>query len=261
MEHADALTVDVEERQVIELLQQEMTGVIQDAAAWMTVHPVEEHLECDPVMQVLAGVDLVGDIHPCRVEGIEDGRPALGQLVECRLDQPGRALRPRIEVWPGQRAGKSRMRRQPQIGRGLCCEVHLLDRPGLPRRRAAPHLGRGEPIEGEVVGRMHRHELALQVGRKLRQLQPGLAQRPVHLVAIGPALCGQRQVEQPLVPARYLHALVAKPGRPARNRRQRVIRRGVAGELRQEDGWPFDGLHIPPTSGAAPRWPCSPRPD
>src|SRR6478609_631743 len=33
MEHADALVIDVDERQVVELLQQEMAGVVEDVAA------------------------------------------------------------------------------------------------------------------------------------------------------------------------------------------------------------------------------------
>ena len=53
--------------------------------------------------------------------------------------------------------------------------MHLLDRPFLPRRRIAAHLRRGEAVEQLVVGRMDGDELALEMGRKLGDLDAVLA--------------------------------------------------------------------------------------
>jgi hypothetical protein len=70
----------------------------------MVVDPLEEHLVGDAVEQVLARMELEGDAAARLVEGVEDRPPALGELVEGGLDQPGRTLRPGIEIGPGQRA-------------------------------------------------------------------------------------------------------------------------------------------------------------
>ncbi len=80
---------------------------------------LEEHLEGHAVVQVLAGMDLVADVDAGFVEGVEDRAPAPGQLVEGALDQAGRALRPGIEIGPGERAGEGGA---APLGRG-CCEA------------------------------------------------------------------------------------------------------------------------------------------
>ena len=50
--------------------------------------------------------------------------------------------------------------------------LDLLDRPLLPRLRVAAHLRRREAVEDRVVGRVHRDELPLQMGRELGDLDP-----------------------------------------------------------------------------------------
>ena len=54
---------------------------------------------------------------------------------------------------------------------------------------------------------------------------------------------GQRQVEQSLVPAGNLDALIAQPRDPVGDAFQAVERRGVARELGEEDRRALDGLH------------------
>ena len=81
---------------------------------------------------------------------------------------------------------------------------------------------------------MHGDELALQMGRQLGDLDAGILADALHLVAIGLRLGRLFEIEQPRVPGRDLHALVAEPRRPFGDRRQAVERRGVAGELRQK---------------------------
>jgi hypothetical protein len=72
----------------------------------MFADALQEHLEGDAVVQVLAGVDLEAEIDAGFVEGVEDRPPAFGKLVEGRVDEPGRALGPGIEVGPGEGAGE-----------------------------------------------------------------------------------------------------------------------------------------------------------
>ena len=55
----------------------------------------EEALEGGAVVQILAGMDLVGDVDAGLVEAVEDRAPAAAELVEGGLDQARRALRPR----------------------------------------------------------------------------------------------------------------------------------------------------------------------
>ena len=172
VEDLDALVVDVDVVEVVELLQHEVARVVEHGSARVAADALEEHLEGHAVVQVLAGVDLVADVDARIVEGVEDRPPALGQLVEGGLDQPGRPLRPGID----DRARPARRRRwRAPSARGwreaLAASLHLLDRPLLRACRVAAHLRRGEAVEAGVVGRMHRDELALQVGRQLGDLR------------------------------------------------------------------------------------------
>ena len=73
--------------------------------------------------------------------------------------------------------------------------LHLLDRPGLPRLGLAAHRRIGKSVEREVVGRMNRDQLALQMGGKLGQREAVPGESPVDVVAIGLAACGPRKVE------------------------------------------------------------------
>ncbi len=100
MERLDALVVDVDEGEVIELLQQEVARIIVDGAAPVALQRVEEHLEGRAVEDVLARMDLEADIAARFVIGVEDRPPALGQLGEGRVDEPRRPLRPGIGEGP-----------------------------------------------------------------------------------------------------------------------------------------------------------------
>src|SRR3546814_3394217 len=91
------------------------------------------------------------------------------------LDQSRRALRPRIEIGPGERARKTRMGIKAQSPARLGGEVELLDRPFLPLGRLALHRVGRESVELGVIGGMHRNQLALQMRRKLGDLDARLA--------------------------------------------------------------------------------------
>ena len=196
---------------------------------------LEQHLERHAVEDVLAGMQLEADIDARFVIRVEDRAPAPRKLGERRVDEAGRPLRPGIEERPGERAGKAHGGRKPEPARGLRRLQHLIDRPFLPRLRLAMQMRRREGVEGFVIGRMHGDELALQMRRELRHLEPVIRQRAAQLVAIRIRRGGALEIEEARIPARDLHALVAERGRPAGDRVEAVERGLVAGELRQEE--------------------------
>ena len=89
VEHPDALVIGVDEAEVVELLQDEVTGVVEQVAARMVAGALQEHLERDAVMQVLARMNLVAEVDFRPDRRHRGSVPALGQFVEGRLDQPG----------------------------------------------------------------------------------------------------------------------------------------------------------------------------
>ena len=206
--------VDVDEVEIVELLQHEMRRVVVDLGARMVVQPLEEHLEGDAVDQVLAGVELIADVHAMLVEGVEQRLPAPGELVEGLLDEARRARRPGIDEGPGERTGEGDVAGEPHVLRGLGGELHLLLAPGAAVLRLAVDGGGGEGIEALVIGRMHGDELALQMRGKFGDLDAIGAGHTQHLIGIGLGLGGLLQVEEAAVPAGDLDALVAKRGGP-----------------------------------------------
>jgi len=63
VEGLDPVMVDVDVAQIIELLQHEMAGVVQEVRSRMLAHTIEEHLEAGAVAEVFPGVDLVADVN------------------------------------------------------------------------------------------------------------------------------------------------------------------------------------------------------
>src|SRR3546814_19697272 len=98
VEHADPLVINVDELQIVERLQHIMAGIIEDVGARMIVDAREEAFEGHPVVQILAGMNLIGEVDPLFVESVEDRPPAFRELAERLLDQSRRALRPRLEA-------------------------------------------------------------------------------------------------------------------------------------------------------------------
>src|SRR3546814_4961380 len=80
----------------------------------MIIDAGKEALEGHAVVEVLARMDFIGEIDALFVEGVEDRPPAFRELAERLLDQSRRALRPRIEIGPGERARKTRMGRSEE---------------------------------------------------------------------------------------------------------------------------------------------------
>src|SRR5919107_4028434 len=90
---------------------------------------------------------------------------------------------------------------------------------------------------------MHRHELALQMGRQLRDVEPVAAGDALDLVAIGVRFGRLLQVEEAGIPGRDLNALVAEGRGPAADGVERVERSLVAGELGEEETGTLHGFH------------------
>jgi hypothetical protein len=121
--------------------------------------------------------------------------------------------------------------------------MQLLHRPLLAPGRVVAHFGRGEAVEAGVVGRMHGHQLALQMSRELGDLDAVPPEHAFHFVAVGLAFRGRLEIEEAGVPARDLHPLVAQARRPPGDGLERIEGCAVARELGQEDGRALDGLH------------------
>src|SRR5271166_246893 len=235
VERLDPLVVDVDELEIVELLQHEVRRIVVDRAALVALDRVEEALERRSVEQVLAGMELISDVAAGVVERVEDRRPAFGELLERRLDQARRALRPGIEKRPGERAGEGRMGGEAEALRRLGGLHHVFDRPFPPFRRLAPYLLRREGVECVVVSRIHGDELGGHVAGEFGDRQAVALGDAGDLVAIGLRLRRLVDVDEPVDPGRNLHALVAERGRPPAHAVERIERRRVADELIQEN--------------------------
>src|SRR5262245_117672 len=243
VKHADAVVIEVDVLEIVELLQYEVTGIVQEVAPFVSVDAFEEHLEGHPVVQILTGMDLEAGVDALLIEGIENRTPALGELVERGLDQPGGPLRPGIHVGPRERPRKRGVLSDAEPARRLRRILDLLDRPRRACRRLAADFGRREGIEGGVVRGMHGDQLALQMRRELGDLEPALGQDAFHLVTVGLALGRLLEIEEASVPAWDLDALETEPRSPAGDALEVVEWRCIASELRQEDGRTFDRFH------------------
>src|SRR5438270_12672025 len=104
MKHFYPLMIEVDEFKIVELLQNEVAGVIEDVAAFVPPQPIQKHFKADAVMKIFAGMNLETQIDTSLVEVIENGPPTFCEFVECSLYKSGWALWPWIEVWPRQRS-------------------------------------------------------------------------------------------------------------------------------------------------------------
>src|SRR3546814_10475105 len=81
VEHADPLVINVDELQIVERLQHIMAGIIEDVGARMIVDAREEAFEGHPVVQILAGMNLIGEVDPLFVERSEEHTSDLQSLM------------------------------------------------------------------------------------------------------------------------------------------------------------------------------------
>lgn len=120
VKHFDARVVEVDELDVVELLEDEVAGVEENVCAGMIADAVEKHFERGAVVEIFTGMDFEAEVDAGAIEGVENGEPALGELVEGGFDEAGGALRPGIDVGPGKRAGEGDVSFEAEIGGGVC---------------------------------------------------------------------------------------------------------------------------------------------
>ncbi len=115
MEHLAPRVIQIDILLIVELLQHEVTWVIQEIAARMSSKQIEKYLERSAIVQVFTRMNLEASINAILIEDIEDRFPSLSQLCKGSLNQPVRTLRPRIEIGPREGARESRMLAQPEV--------------------------------------------------------------------------------------------------------------------------------------------------
>jgi hypothetical protein len=91
VERLDALVVDVDEGEIVQLLQQEVRRVVVDVATRVVADGARGTSRRWRHRRVLAGMQLEADVDAGLVEGVEDRRPALAELVEGLSIEAGRA--------------------------------------------------------------------------------------------------------------------------------------------------------------------------
>ena len=119
VERLDALVIDVDEVEIVELLQQKVRRVVVDGAARMVLQLAEEPLEGRAVEQVFARMDLVADVDADLVIGVEDRLPAPRELAEGLVDQ----VRPAAAARDRRTARRARRRRSHAASRPRLCEA------------------------------------------------------------------------------------------------------------------------------------------
>src|SRR5262249_10931970 len=134
VEGADALVVEIDELEIVELLQDVVTGIEQDVRARVPADRLEKTLEARAVVQVFARVQLEAQVAARLVRGIEQRAPAARELREAFLDEPGRTLRPGINGVPQQCARECRLRLEPESLTRARREAHLVAGPLRARR-------------------------------------------------------------------------------------------------------------------------------
>jgi len=210
MHHPHAIMVNIEKADIIHLLQVQMAGVIEDRRARVMIDRREEPLERDAVVEVLAGVKFIAQVDAVISAGIEDRPPAAGQFGKALLDQPGGALRPRIDRVPQQRTRECRHRREPEAAAGAGAEDHLLGGPALLLGGAGGAQGGGEePGEQIAVGGVDRDQLALDVGGQFGDDEAVPGEQALDFVAIGIALGRAGEIYAAGIIGRHLHPGIA----------------------------------------------------
>jgi hypothetical protein len=105
--------IEINVLKIIQLLKNEMAGVIQDVASGMFACRFPETLERNSIVKVLAGMYLIAQVNAGFIKGIEDRQPALSQFFKSVVNHSRRTLRPRINGVPHQRSGERCVSCQP----------------------------------------------------------------------------------------------------------------------------------------------------
>jgi hypothetical protein len=102
------------------------------------------------------------------------------------------------------------VRGKAEVAAGMGRQFELIDGPRSTCGLVAANEFGSEAVEEFVVRRMHRDQLALQMGGKLRDLKVVFEQGRAEVIAITHALRGQFKVEEAWVGGRHLHRAEAE---------------------------------------------------
>src|SRR5258706_3411976 len=152
--------IAVQVTDVIQALEDEMGGIVQNMHAWMIACCLQEAFKSDTVMQVFARVNFVGQVNAIFFSLIEQWQPAFGQFLKAQLYQPGRSLGPGIHSMPEKCTREGGHDLQSKVVRCLHGFDHLIH---CPRRAflgvCMQFFGR-KGVELYIVSRMYCDELA-----------------------------------------------------------------------------------------------------
>ena len=104
MKCAHPVVIDIQEAQIIHLLQDHVARIVEYVRPLMPSHHFKKPVEGCAIVQVLARMQFVANIHARLIKRVENRLPAPTQLLKRLIDQPRRPLRPRIKERPRQRA-------------------------------------------------------------------------------------------------------------------------------------------------------------
>src|ERR1700680_430746 len=100
VESANMVFIAVQVADVVQALQDEVGGVVQDMHARVIAGCRQEAFEGDAVMQVFTWMNLVGQVDTVFFRLIEQGQPAFRQLLKAQFYQARWTLRPGIDGMP-----------------------------------------------------------------------------------------------------------------------------------------------------------------
>ncbi len=95
MKHTDAFMIEIDIAQIVELLQNEMRGIIKQTGSRMVIHFFQESFISNTIMEIFAGMNFVAKVHTIFVKNIQDGFPSFSEFFKTCIYQASWSL------WPG----------------------------------------------------------------------------------------------------------------------------------------------------------------
>ena len=151
----DMVFIDIQVADVVQALQHEVRGVVQEMHARVIPCGLEKAFKGDAVMQVFARVNFIGQVDTVFIRFVEQGLPAFRQFLKTQFDQARGTLRPGVHRRPQQCARKGGHDVQSQVLRCLHGFDHLRHRPlGSLLRMPVQFCGR-KGVKEHIIGRVN----------------------------------------------------------------------------------------------------------
>src|SRR5450755_1374614 len=115
MEHPDSFVIIINIGEVVELLQNKMRGIIEQAGARMVSYFFQESFIRNSIMQVFPRMNFITKVHSVFIKNIQDGFPSFSEFPETGIYQSGGSLRPRIKCRPEQCTAETPMGTESQV--------------------------------------------------------------------------------------------------------------------------------------------------